>query len=106
MASHTLGPWRIQHADKPLEQWKHGGYVVEDRAKGDANPDKIIAGVGGMNYPPEVNRANARLISAAPELLAALEELLGEFDESACGAGTSVRIGQARAAIRAARGEA
>jgi len=65
-ANHTPGPWGIEqreHRDSPL-------YVD--------NPDiGRVAKCSGLNLAgfisPEQERANAKLISAAPELLTALE---------------------------------
>jgi hypothetical protein len=54
---HTPGPWRIGDA----------GFTVFGPPKPGALPETIA---------PVKNRANARLIAAAPELLEALEALL------------------------------
>lgn len=59
---HTPGPWTLQ----TRSSYKYGVFVKAE--------DQIIAGVGGMEFTPNTNLANARLIAAAPDLLAALEE--------------------------------
>jgi len=69
MSVHTPGPWRYAG---------HGGTHVLDsngRCIGDAPQPH------GM--PPEEGEANARLIAAAPELLAALERLAGSLEACA-----------------------
>lgn len=55
-SQHTPGPWRIGDA----------GFTVFGPPKPSALPETIA---------PVKNRANARLIAAAPDLLAALEAL-------------------------------
>jgi hypothetical protein len=61
-AKHTPGPWK----------WDGGGYV-------DA-PAGCIAGINATSS-PSVSEANARLIAAAPELLAACRVLLEGIDD-------------------------
>ena len=70
--SHTPGPWEIS-----LREMLDGWVIVADRDGG------IVANVNtetGPNIPPLVSRkmpagANAALIAAAPELLAALKRM-------------------------------
>ena len=98
--SHTPGPWKVG-ADEPFV------YALND-----AGTNRFFAGVqagwlteGGTNKPEDKRTshdevmANARLIAAAPDLLAALEELL----EGGC-----IWVKQeyiARDAIKKAKGE-
>lgn len=61
---HTPGPWKIdQNAELPLA-------IIESGEMGYG-----IAEIGERN---PINLANARLIAAAPDLLAALKALLAE----------------------------
>lgn len=58
---HTQGPWSTEQGDGQL-------HVVSEFG--------TIAQVGPCNTVDEEDDANARLIAAAPELLAALQELV------------------------------
>lgn len=59
MHAHTPGPW----------YYSGTGHLV-------GGPDRIrVADCGGIERTAEVRRANARLIAAAPSLLAALETI-------------------------------
>ncbi len=62
MSKHTPGPWVVDHMSAHLV-----------RSQDDKN-GRHIAAVGPANYTPryDVDDANARLISAAPDLLEAL----------------------------------
>lgn len=64
MTEHTPGPWRISG------KWE---FITGGR------DDQGVCYMNGMPYPSEkpgpAMRANARLIAAAPELLAALEKI-------------------------------
>ena len=68
MAEHTPGPWRIG------ESWMYRNqeFPYYSILHGDP-PQALTDGVLGS---PEERRPNARLIAAAPELLAALEGLV------------------------------
>ena len=108
---HTPGPWTVK-----------GPSHIEGRAEFIANTDRIIgwtantfmedaddredADIGGGVTTGE-DRANARLIAAAPQLLEALKmlRLMDERDlrpESCCGPTKLAVIKQADAAIKAA----
>jgi ABC-type tungstate transport system permease subunit len=63
---HTPGPWEVEVADSLYNTF----YIVNESRDSD-----------------EVDQANARLIAAAPELLAALQDLVSEADHT----GGSVR---------------
>ena len=96
--SHTPGPWRYEL-----------GVVVADLPRNECKTTAIAyvgdewRHVNGLCYGGERD-ANARLIAAAPDLLAALEAC---FDEMARGMGMSDRFDQicynARAAIAKAK---
>lgn len=78
---HTPGPWTCHCSD-----WNDGAYYIEEvesqlLRNGELNP--INDGI---------NDANRRLIAAAPELLAALKEILAETNGS-----NPSHIGQDRA---------
>ena len=61
--THTPGPWRVNGASV----WSDAGYVAE------------LSSPRG----PDERDANARLVAAAPELLAALERCIAVFNELA-----------------------
>jgi hypothetical protein len=67
--SHTPGPWTLQNADD-ADPWNLGSMWVTD-----ASARVMIAD-------PE-NNDDARLIAAAPDLLAALQAMLAEHEQSA-----------------------
>lgn len=99
MAEHTPGPWKI--APWP----KARGYVISV-CKG--LPQKPVAQAHGQQDPAE-REANARLIAAAPDLLAALEhvtELLVDTWSDAMDGDPEkeVAVADARAALAAAKG--
>ena len=103
-AKHTPGPWT----------WHPTALHPAVRSVGtpDAGPRRICT-VGTMNGNP-VDKATARLIAAAPELLDALIALLGVAPSKAPGAGLIVgaeekhanALQAARAAIKKATGDA
>jgi len=93
-AKHTPGPWQVVPAAKAEHPW-----VV-----GDAEGGSIAScePMGPWMSAAEAT-ANARLIAAAPEILAALKSLVGEWppDEQVK---LGDRIKQAQAAIFKAEG--
>lgn len=114
MAKHTAGPWQIlpEEADKAYIRIR--GTVLGGRYKVANVPIPTYEGV----HPRELGEtsANAALIAAAPELLAALEEILadmrlrakldGDIDSSGCAVlncGHSVLL-SAESAIAKAKG--
>lgn len=67
---HTPGPWVVETDNRDLEA---GGYwIVEESGI------KTICGRGGWTNRVEESIANARLIAAAPDLLAGLRSLAAE----------------------------
>ena len=93
-AKHTPGPWT----------WHPTALHPAVRSVGtpDAGPRRICT-VGTMNGNP-VDKANARLIAAAPKLLDALIALLGVAPSKAPGAGLIVGAEEKHAnALQAAR---
>lgn len=100
-SKHTPGPWEVCHGG-------HGGpsgfvideYYVLNRTVAD---DVAIAAdiVDPATQMP--SEANARLIAAAPELLEALEAVIGCYQ---CGNDLRIVMDQVRVAIAKATGEA
>ena len=90
MAKHTPGPWHVGMKPGPIVYGEDGAQV---------------APLHVPMVPKEENRANARLIAAAPELLEALENLLEHVENrDALGAYWADPMA-ARAAIAKAKGE-
>lgn len=90
----TPGPWR----PVIIIDYRHAIRVVNDEGE-------VARVVCGGDVSREEAEANARLIAAAPDLLATLEALLpavGEFPRDPYTLGL---VEDARAAIRKARGE-
>ena len=74
---HTPGPW------KTLQDLNNRITITSNEAQRESDYNKFIADVGSHlkweNGGKELSGANANLISAAPELLDALEELLHDY---------------------------
>ena len=105
MSKHTPGPWKI------VDAWNY--YMVEGQ-----NDEEIIW-QDGPYQTPTINKANACLIAAAPDLLEALEQTLQlaiDWEDEARGTWQDEALGfshnddpiikKARAAIANAKGEA
>ena len=98
--AHTPGPWWVYNEGSRfpgIEARLNGSVVVYGN-------DKEIEGVKGRTHAEAL--ANARLIAAAPELLAALEMVL-EYAED-CAADRGERPGcidHARSAVAKAKGQ-
>lgn len=96
IATHTPGPWTITR-----ESDTHP--LAIQTAEG------TVAYVRHMGRPDPEWQANARLIAAAPELLAALESMVDMFERHIDGRpgpdDAAARWDDARAAIAKARGE-
>ena len=104
-SKHTPGPWRLEadpaHFDS-LTTVTGGQRMNAQPHAWPAYP--LTAQVGGMAALHEM-QANARLIAAAPELLAALKGMLEVFGDE-FGIGDSSVCDDARAAIAKAEGGA
>lgn len=92
MSGHTRGPWKVTDIG-------FDGFEVEDGA------GRVVAQAAMINpvrrrEDNDERRANARLIAAAPDLLAALREVLEHSD---CRSVAALRA--ARAAIARAEGK-
>lgn len=78
MSAHTPGPWLLQASDKWRDAQgnvvQYGEYLISVGSRDERDEAYYrIARVSNVNDSP-ANEANARLIAAAPELLAALRE--------------------------------
>lgn len=72
---HTPGPWSIPHfAGGDTFGGCECGYVYSESQQGMGAICQVF--FGGENEPREIAEANARLIAAAPDLLAALDALV------------------------------
>lgn len=102
--SHTPGPWKSERLiNPPKAKDRRCGFVVNGP---DAQPLpiricdlRVPSGVGGFSE----GEANARLIAAAPDLLAALELCERALTPSRTDAGL-IAADEARAAIAKTRG--
>ncbi len=95
--TYTPGPWYVRPE-------KRRGVVIRFLIV--ADEDGRAEPVAEVPWPSKNMAANARLISAAPELLEALERLLAETDSERFPPGSSGResIDAARRAVGKARG--
>lgn len=89
--AHTLGPWFTK---------REGFLTVYVEARLRAGVIQEVAACGPTEAGPEQQEANARLIAAAPDLLAALQGVLRVADRA------TDEFDAARAAIAKATGEA
>lgn len=97
MNTHTPGPWKAELVPSSFEGNNHFRVMADSpHAPGLA---QVVCEINGP-WAHENYRANARLIAAAPDLLAALEDVMSDpyFAKA------STRYAHARAAIAAARG--
>ena len=98
--AHTPAPWTVrdghEHSeDCPLNVWATDGRIVA-----------AVVGMGDYLLEPatEEGQANARLIAAAPDLLAALRDLLAGMEQHGAEKWMPHRMDRARAAITKAGG--
>lgn len=89
-AQHTPGPWYIGMRPGPM-------------IYGDAPRGAQVADMSGPLIPADENSANARLIAAAPDLLAALREI-ADLPGYVRGSALEMAVQTARAAIAKAEG--
>lgn len=99
MIQHTPGPWRKCGGSTPAYTsiYANRGYIVWQMADGYAHKEN---GKGIQSPDYEEQAANARLIAAAPDLLAACNDLLDMLEEWDTG---FMQPGQEFAAVIAAR---
>lgn len=101
--THTPGPWKAQ---RDIRHWTNDGALTSGSPKAWAvyGPYRVCAIESGIGIAWDNDieaEANARLIAAAPALLAALEECLQELN--AAGLGCAGYTDNARATIAAAK---
>ena len=96
---HTQGPWRLE-TDYPK-----GFLILKDEPHPSHDPVWTVANVNACMGAE--SKSNARLIAAAPELLAALKAMLSMFrDHEQYDDDSAQVIAEARAAISKAEGNA
>lgn len=94
MSAHTPGPWRIGGTEKRVIFADNGDVVAR------------IACYGEQSETPEAEKANARLIAAAPELLGALRSCVMVMERDLSGLQLiQPELKEARAAIAKAEGQ-
>ena len=93
-AKHTPGPWHIGMKPGPMIYGPKGEQVADMRHK----PFTLVSEI-------DESVANVRLISAAPDLLAALEAIIKMIGPYAGQGRMDAEISAARAAIAKAKGE-
>lgn len=74
---HTPGPWRLDIAARSA-----GFAVVASRPKASGGTNRVCSTIPANRTPDafEEAKANARLIAAAPEMLAALKDAIGALE--------------------------
>lgn len=81
MTSHTKGPWIVGPFDMI---WPASDVAIVDGRWMELVPEpRIIASASKGNLLPDEDRANARLIAAAPVLLEALKKISDLIDSEA-----------------------
>ena len=107
MTQHTPGPWKVDTGNDG-----DGIRVYQQRCRPELHgAQPLIAaldpGRDWIAVPVTELAHNARLIAAAPDLLAALQDLIRLFPDegSAIARGCTADLRAARAAIRKAKGE-
>lgn len=101
-AQHTPGPWSVPHFADMLGGCKCG-YVFSESQRGMGSICSVVS--GGENEEHEQAIANARLIAAAPDLLAACQAYMADRAEAGCTADSGA-VKAMRAAIEKASGMA
>ena len=117
MGGHTKGPWRLMPRPTPGKWWvaDRGPYhaILSDQPlTGGLDDEADLRVLGGYLIAESVRQPNADVLAAAPDLLAALSDLMEwrEEIEDDLGVHTSkervrVMLDQAEVAIAKARGE-
>jgi hypothetical protein len=104
-SNHTPGPWLLNHNTN----WKTNPFSITVRKYG-VHSTTVANIPTRMTVPPQEQQANARLLAAAPDLLAALSDLhLAVTMRPTSSGGLSTRervaLDRARAAIAQATGD-
>lgn len=82
MLSHTPGPWKIHGQQPNIVHAPNAGYFIAD------------------TFAHDRTAANAALISAAPDLLEALQDLLGQVEAGIASIDTSGAVAAINKALR------
>ena len=98
MSGHTPGPW----TDKAIDESQWGVYDSRGWSVAQAHQIKVLS----ADIKQAERTANARLIAAAPDLLAALERLVRQHGSDGIEYSGDHPVAVARAAIAKATGEA
>lgn len=103
VTEHTPGPWYVGYQPTGDESGPDGGHEYDGNvyAEGDNGPD-VFDNIVAQCIDSE---ASARLIAAAPDLLAVLQRILGNVHPYYDGAALSDALTDARAAIGKATGQ-
>lgn len=101
MSGHTPGPWTVEDGHTQRDSGGIRYWQITDGQDAIACNQFCYAGSS-----PEVNAANARLIAAAPDLLAALEMMIADFADYPASERPCLAFDRARAAIARAKGPA
>lgn len=100
MNKHTPGPWKFRDASEAFKTNPFSVYI-----QGRGVHSAAIANIPRkQTIPEEEARANALLIAAAPDLLAALQGLLKGIFDGPDEANAAMLVAQARDAITKATG--
>jgi len=95
-ATHTPGPWSFRTTG-----WSTNPFAIHSPRR----PGAVACVPSRTSVPLDEQDANARLIAAAPELLAALDELLGDVELLNEPYRNEAICERARAAIAKAKGK-
>jgi hypothetical protein len=84
MSGHTPGPWTVGDVDNSIYVWQDGGKesFISEVSPEDVNEQEMVA--------------NARLIAAAPDLLAALIAYRDAKPQCECSSGSGCKMSAAR----------
>jgi len=102
MSAHTPGPWEIDPDTRPGMEWNN--HIVDSTGN---LTICFMSHSGGLS--PDRDKANARLIAAAPELLEALESFIAlnlRNDGATCDWHDLIAaVANAEKAVKKAKGE-
>jgi len=110
MSKHTSGPWKVYRGGILVPGYDVAPRIVADKYNDQTGDAEGVIMAGGVGWP---NDADARLIAAAPELLAFAENYVasqdyciegGKVDPKTCECTVCVLNREARAAIAKAKG--
>ena len=108
-ATHTPGPWKVKFQARKwdtthyTDKYWHDQWVIKGPNKSHSPVAMVRVEGFGSGPSKAVRKANATLIAAAPDLLAALSDIILSSDAN-CGDSLANAIEAARAAITKAKG--